>query len=169
MKKVLVVYYSYTNGNTEKIAERLQKEFNADIRKIETVDPYSGTYDEVVDQALQETKNHYEPPIRELDININDYDVILLGTPTWWYTMASPMLTFIHHHDFTNKTVIPFMTNAGWPGTVIKDMTRECKNAHVICSKEILFDRSGGIKQVTSEDEINAWIKEIKKYTEGCE
>ena len=42
--------------------------------------------------------------------------------PTWWYTMAPAVLTFLTTNDFTGKTVIPFMTNGGWPGHVIKDM-----------------------------------------------
>lgn len=48
MKKMLVVYYSWSNGNTEKIALSLQKATGADIAKIETLEPYKGSYDDVV-------------------------------------------------------------------------------------------------------------------------
>lgn len=71
----------------------------------------------------------YEPEIKPLDINIADYDVIAVGTPTWWYTMAPAVKTFLHQQDFTGKTVVPFMTNGGWPGHVIKDMKAACKGA----------------------------------------
>lgn len=46
--------------------------------------------------------------------------MIAVGTPTWWYTMAPAVLTFLHSHDFAGKTAAPFMTNGGWQGHVIQ-------------------------------------------------
>ena len=40
MAKKLVVYYSWSNGNTKRIAEKLAEELGADIRRIDTVEPY---------------------------------------------------------------------------------------------------------------------------------
>ena len=90
MKKLLIIYYSWSNGNTERIAKMLQSETDSDILKIDTVVPYSGSYDDVVNQGQNEVQRGYEPEIKPLDINIADYDVIAVGTPTWWYTMAPP-------------------------------------------------------------------------------
>lgn len=44
MKKMLIVYYSWSNGNTKRIAEQLQTATGADIVRIETVQPYQGTH-----------------------------------------------------------------------------------------------------------------------------
>ena len=127
MKRVLTVYYSWSNGNTERIAKMLQKEIGGDIVRIDTITPYEGSYDDVVNQGQEEVQRGYEPEIKPLGVNISDYDVIAVGTPTWWYTMAPAVLTFLHTESFADKTVIPFMTNAGWPGNVIKDMKTACK------------------------------------------
>lgn len=108
MKKLLIIYYSWSNGNTERIAKMLQSETDSDILKIDTVVPYSGSYDDVVNQGQNEVQRGYEPEIKPLDINIADYDVIAVGTPTWWYTMAPAVKTFLHQQDFTGKTVVPF-------------------------------------------------------------
>lgn len=35
------------------------------------------------------------PQIDPLSADISDYDVIAIGTPTWWYTMAPVVLTFL--------------------------------------------------------------------------
>lgn len=43
MKKLLIVYYSWSNGNTEKIAKMLQKETGGDLLKIDTKTPYAGS------------------------------------------------------------------------------------------------------------------------------
>ena len=52
MKKLLIIYYSWSNGNTERIAKMLQSETDSDILKIDTVVPYSGSYDDVANLAI---------------------------------------------------------------------------------------------------------------------
>lgn len=163
MKRVLTVYYSWSNGNTERIAKLLQKEIGGDIVRIDTITPYEGSYDDVVNQGQEEVQRGYEPEIRTLGVNITDYDVIAVGTPTWWYTMAPAVRTFLHTESFADKTVIPFMTNAGWPGNVIKDMKTACKGANIKCEMEIQFDSTGGSRLETPMEDITKWIQNVKK------
>ena len=40
MKKMLIVYYSWSNGNTAKIAAQLQRVAGTDMERIETLHPY---------------------------------------------------------------------------------------------------------------------------------
>ena len=157
--KDLIVVFSYSHGNTIRIANMIQTKTSADLKIITTVHPYSDDYDAVVDLGLQEVKKGYEPPIE--DISIEGYDRIFLGTPTWWYTMAPVMKTFIHTHNLKGKTVIPFMTHGGWPGKVIKDMEKELKDSIISTSIEIQFDSNGGDILITSLDTIEDWIKQL--------
>lgn len=163
MKRVLTVYYSWSNGNTERIAKMLQKEIGGDIVRIDTMTPYEGSYEDVVNQGQEEVNRRYEPEIKPLDVNISDYDVIAVGTPTWWYTMAPAVRTFLHTESFADKTVIPFMTNGGWPGNVIKDMKTACKGADIKCEMQIQFDSTGGSKLETPMVDITNWIQNVKK------
>ena len=163
MKRVLIVYYSWSNGNTERIAKLLQKEIGGDIVRIDTITPYEGSYDDVVNQGQEEVQRRYEPEIKPLGVNISDYDVIAVGTPTWWYTMAPAVRTFLHTESFADKTVIPFMTNAGWPGNVIKDMKTACKGADIKCEMEIQFDSTGGSRLETPMEDITKWIQNVKQ------
>ena len=55
----------------------------------------------------------FEPELKPLPVNVADYDVIAVGTPTWWYTMAPAVKAFLHGQNFAGKTVVPFMTNGG--------------------------------------------------------
>lgn len=163
-KKMLIVYYSLSNGNTKRIAKMLQSETNADIVSIETTNPYKGTYDEIVSQGQNEVNRGYKPDIQPLQVKLSEYDVIAVGTPTWWYTMAPAVHTFLDWNDWKGKTVIPFMTNGGWPGHVIEDMKTCCEEAKIVCEKEIQFDSTGGDKLETPLQEIEQWIEEIKIY-----
>ena len=162
MKKMLVVYYSWSNGNTKKIAEQLANKTGADIARIETAEPYSGSHEDVVEQGKREVEAGFTPQINPLSVNLADYDVLAIGTPTWWYTMAPAVLTFLTVNDFTGKTVIPFMTNGGWPGHVIKDMKDKCKGAAFAHEMQIQFDSMGKDHLETSEDVITEWIGQIK-------
>ena len=163
MKKMLVVYYSWSNGNTKRIAEKLADEAGADLARIETVTPYQGSYNDVVSQGHREVQKGYMPEIKPLNADIDDYDVIAVGTPTWWYTMAPAVHTFLHSQNWKGKTVIPFMTNGGWPGHVIKDMEKECSGADFPLSMKIKFDSGGGSRMETSETDVNEFIAKAKK------
>jgi flavodoxin len=161
-KKALVVYYSWSNGNTQKIAELVQKVMGADIARIETVVPYSGSYDDVVNQGQEEVVRGYQPEIKPLDVNLTDYDTVVVGTPTWWYTMAPAVLTFLSANNWSGKTVIPFQTHGGWPGHVIKDIKQVCKGAGFQHEKAIRFDSTGGDRMVTTQKELDSWLADLK-------
>lgn len=72
-KKMLIVYYSLSNGNTKRIAEMMQEKTNADIVRIETVEPYSGSYDEIVNQGQDEVNRGFKPEIESLDVKLSEY------------------------------------------------------------------------------------------------
>lgn len=162
MKKLLIAYYSWSNGNTERIAKTLQRIAGGELVKIDTAVPYSGSYNDVVEQGQREVQQGYEPELKPIDVDIAGYDVIAVGTPTWWYTMAPAVKTFLHQNDLTGKTVVPFMTNGGWPGHVIKDMKNTCTGAEFACEMQVRFDSNGGDHLETPDDQITAWAQRVK-------
>lgn len=142
--------------------QKLQSVAGGDLLKIDTAVPYSGSYDDVVDQGQREVNQGYEPELKPLNVNPADYDVIAVGTPTWWYTMAPAVKTFLHKNTFAGKTVVPFMTNGGWPGHVIRDMKNACTGAKIACEMQVKFDSNGGDHLETPEANIDAWARDVK-------
>ena len=161
-KKTLVVYYSWSCGNTEKIAEQLADACDADIARIETVVPYPKDYQETVDQGQREVNAGFMPEIEPLEYNPADYDVIVIGTPTWWYTMAPAVKTFIAENDFSGKTVVALSTNGSWPGNVTADIEDACAGASFGPALEVQFDSTGGDRQETPQSQVDAWIEQIR-------
>ena len=160
MKK-LIVYFSYT-GNTRMIANKIKEKLNCDILEIETTIPYSSDYDEVVnDEQNGEASNHL-PEIIKLNINLDEYDVIILGTPVWWYRPCPAIRTFLTENDLDGKTIIPFATNAGWLGKTFDEIKEICPNSGVEYEMDIIFE-SYSDKLKTNNNEINAWIDKIEK------
>lgn len=78
--KSLILYYSY-RGNTQRIAERIHAAIGGDIARIDTVVPYTGSYDDVVAQGEREVKQGFLPELKAMDIDLSRYDTIVLGTP----------------------------------------------------------------------------------------
>lgn len=110
--KTLILYYSY-GGNTKKVAEMIHHEIPSDIVQIETVNPYIGDYNSVVDQGQKEVNVGFTPEIKPLKVDIASYDRIILGTPVWWYTFAPAIKTFLSRSNLAEKVIYPFATNAG--------------------------------------------------------
>lgn len=171
MGNLLVAYYSWSNGNTKKIAEKLADALNADkIVRIETVTPYSGSYDDVVKQGKSEVENGFIPEIKLLDtdnseteLDLAQYDTIAIGTPTWWYTCAPAVAGFLKKFNWNGKTIIPFQTHGGWMGSVFSDIRNFCNGAEMCLPKSIQFDSPGGDKQLTADLDVDLWIKEISQ------
>ena len=161
-KKTLVVYYSWSCGNTEKIAEQLADACDADIARIETVVPYPEDYQETVDQGQREVNAGFMPEIENLEYDPADYDVIVIGTPTWWYTMAPAVKTFIAEKDFSGKTVVALSTNGSWPGNATADIEDACAGASFGPALEVQFDSTGGDRQETPQSQVDAWIEQIR-------
>jgi len=156
--KTLIVCYSYS-GNTKKIADMIHKKIGGDIADIETIDPYTGDYNEVVEQGQEEVNRGYMPPIKPLNKNLADYDTVVLGTPVWWYTFAPAVKTFLAQNDFSRKTVYPFITNGGWIGHTLKDIENACPNATV---KQAINIKFNGSNLSASVFEIENWIGKIE-------
>ncbi|MBQ2313018.1 MAG: hypothetical protein II183_02515 [Elusimicrobiaceae bacterium] len=127
--KVLVIYYSWT-GHTQDIAKQIAELTKADIYRIETEEEFksSPAFYARVKKNLKE-KNF--PKLKGQLPDINNYDTIFVGGPVWWYTMSTPLYSFLGQIDFKGKQVIPFSTQGSNPGTFLQDFTVNAKNAQI--------------------------------------
>ncbi|MCD8294563.1 MAG: flavodoxin [Clostridia bacterium] len=166
MKKMLIIYYTWAYGNTKRIADQLKEATGASMERIDTVEPYPLNYQETYEQGYSEVDLDFRPELMDLSLDIDDYDVIALGTPVWWYKMSPAMYSFVYSHNWYGKTIIPFVTCAGWPKKVMKQYRRECYGANIIYPFIVKFDRNGGDAMITEQYEIDAWIEAVKRYLE---
>ena len=160
--KTIVIYYGY-GSHTKMIAEKIKDELNCDILKITPKVPYSDDYGTVVDETEDNLQSKKTPEIENININLEDYDKIILGTPVWWYTITPPIRTFLKNYDLSGKVVIPFATNAGWLGSTFKEIKELCNgNIKNEISIQFTTDHTEN-KLVTSNKEIKDWINKIKE------
>ena len=130
MKKTLVVYFSAT-GNTKAAAQKLVKEFNADLYEITPEVPYTAADLDWRDKTSRSTIEMQDKTSRHVIKgrceNIADYDTVWIGFPVWWYTAPTIVNTFIEAHDLSGKTLNVFATSGG---SDVKDSYNDLKKAY---------------------------------------
>ena len=155
-KKILVTYFSWS-GNTKVIAEKIHTQVGGDIFRIEPVTPYPDDYQETAYGIAKEQKDKgIHPPIKNTDIS--SYDVIFVGTPAWWYTMAPPVMTFLEQNNFEGKIIVPFVTHGGGGSyTIDKDMAKLAKGAKVL-SPFVVANRGNS----NTDKNITEWLDNLR-------
>ena len=151
--KVLTVFYSHS-GNTRACADQIHEMVGGDIMEIIPVEPYPQDYEAVVKQAKQELKSGYKPALRTRVENIASYDVIFVGSPNWWNTVAPPVMTFLSEHDLSGKAIFPFITHEGTGlGRSAADIALLCPGATVLKGLAV---RGGRVND--AQQEVTAWL-----------
>ena len=115
--KAAVVYFSWSpDGNTRFATETIAAKLGAKTFEIKAEKPYSGDYSACCDEAKPECTGKQLRPILPIDgLDASQYDVIFVGTPNWWGTMAPPVRTWVTQNAaaLEGKTVCVFQTNGG--------------------------------------------------------
>lgn len=93
-KKILTVYLSRTK-NTRAVAEIIHKKIGGDLVALELLTPYPEHYQTTVDQVAAENAKGYLPPLKSKIDNIEKYDVVFVGFPTWGMLLPPPMKSFL--------------------------------------------------------------------------
>lgn len=98
-------------GNVAKMANWIHEETSGDLFSIITEEAYSSDYDECLDRAVDEYDSNARPALTAKVDNIDEYDIVFLGFPNWWYSCPMAILTFIDENDLSGKTIIPFCSH----------------------------------------------------------
>ena len=111
-------------GNAAQLAVWIQQEVGGDLHSIVVEDMYPSNYDECLDRAAEEKAENARPALTTHVDNMEDYDIVFLGFPNWWYTLPMPVLSFVDEYEWSGKTVIPFVTHGtGGLSATIRDLT----------------------------------------------
>lgn len=157
MLKNLVAFFS-ASGVTAGVAEKLAKAAGADLYEIKPAVPYTKAD---LDWMNKQSRSSIEmsdlssrPEISGRVDNMDEYDVIFVGFPIWWYVAPTIINTFLESYDLTGKTIILFATSGGSGfGKTGEKLADSCKGA-VIKGEKLLNGR-------VDEDMLSEWTKEL--------
>jgi flavodoxin len=152
--KILVVYFSHS-GNTREIAQQIQKMTGGDIAEIQTETPYPAAYSDVTKQAKTETEIKFTPALKPIDKYVETYDIIFVGSPLWWGTIAPPVASFLSRYDLSKKTVLPFITHGS------SGLARSVNRVKELCLNSDVRDgiaiKAGNIK--SAQEDVKRWVQ----------
>lgn len=153
MSKILVAYFSAT-GTTKGLAEKLAKATEGDLFEIEPQDPYTSAdlnwMDKKSRSSLEMKDKSSRPEIKSHVENMDQYDIIYVAFPIWWYVAPTIINTFLESYDFKDKTIIPVATSgSSGMGHTSKELAPSCPGATL---------KEG--KRFTS----NTSVEELKKF-----
>ena len=92
--------------------------------------------------------------IKNNDIDMSQYDEIILGFPIWWYVAPTIINTFLESYDFSGKTIVPFATSGGsGMGSTNEKLAPSCPGAILMKGKML--------NGLLSQEELKAWVKSL--------
>ena len=116
MSKRLVAYFS-ASGVTAKVAENLADAIGADIFEIQPEVPYTKAdlnwMDKKARSTIEMSNPTSRPAIAAKRDNMDEYGIIFVGFPIWWYVAPTIINTFLESYNLKGKTIIPFATSGG--------------------------------------------------------
>ena len=158
MSKNLVAFFS-ASGVTENVAKLLAVATNADLFQIKPEVPYTKAdlnwQDENSRSSVEMKDKSSRPAIAEGNAKVEEYDVIFLGFPIWWYVAPTIINTFLESYDFAGKTIILFATSgsSGF-GETVDGLKGSVDSTTVIKEGKIL----NGSQNI---DSIREWVETL--------
>lgn len=161
MTGTLVACFSAT-GTTLSIAQIIAKAADADLYQIIPKQPYTKADLDWMDRnsrsSVEMKDSKFRPQIKDQKLSLENYDVIYLGFPIWWYVAPTIINTFLESHDFSGKKIILFATSGGSGfGNTVRQLQP--------CAPDAVITEGRIFNHVTKQ-EIIQWVKNTCKEGE---
>lgn len=135
--RYLVLFASRTN-NTERVAQLIQTTLDCGMLEVEPETAYDNDYNSMLERSQEELaairQGNY-PPVKTSMESFDDYDIVFVGYPIWYGSMATPMQTFLHSHasKLAGKRIALFVTSgSSGISTSVNEARSLCADATII-------------------------------------
>lgn len=158
-----LILFASRSGNTERMANEIREQLDCDILEVEPTEAYDNDYNAMLERSQKELaairQGNY-PPIKTTMENFDDYDIVFVGYPIWYGSMATPMQTFLHSHasKLAGKRIALFATSGS------SGISTSVNEAHNLCPDATIIERtllltSSSLSQMATR--VQAWLEEI--------
>ena len=154
--KTLTAFFS-AGGYTASLAQRVAEAAESDLFRIEPKVPYTEAdirWTNPLARCNKEKIGKKDVPIKNKVENFDDYELILIGFPVWYFTAPNIISTFVKSYDFTGKKVALFATSGGSDIAKAPDTLQPLMKGEIIGAKLFSAD--------ANRPEISAWLSSLK-------
>lgn len=159
MARKLVAYFS-ASGVTAKVAELVADAAGADVYQIQPEVAYTQADLNWMDRnsrsSVEMNNKTIRPAIMNTDAKIENYDVVFIGFPIWWYVAPTIINTFLEKYDFSGKTIILFATSGGSGfGKTVDELKVSVKDNVQIIEGKLLNGKQ-------TLESVGKWVESLK-------
>lgn len=138
---IIILYYS-RNGITGLLANSIMEEVGGDLFNVKLVDKMKedsakiyAWQDELIMVTTTEVKD-------EEKIELDDYDLVFIGSPIWAADITPQIDALINNVDFSGKKIAFFYVHEGLKGSVENKIKEKLATSEVLDMKEFIFSDS---------------------------
>ena len=156
MKKTLVAYFS-ASGTTRRIAQMIAEAGECDLYEITPKELYTNDdlnwMNKKSRSSVEMSDKKIRPEIVDKNPQVENYDVILIGFPVWWYVAPTIINTFLEKYNFSGKKIVLFATSGGSGfGNTVKELQPSAPGAEI---------EEGRLLNRINRQEIENWVKTL--------
>lgn len=145
-------------GNVQQLAGWVQEQTGGDLFSIRVTDPYPSDWNDCLTRANQERGDDARPELVENVENLDNYDVVFLGYPNWWYGVPMALLSFLENNDLSGKQVYLFCSHGtGGLANSVDIITEALPNGEISDNIFDCFEEEAP----SSQTEIESWLTEL--------
>lgn len=141
------------DGNTEIAAKMIQQQTGSDLYSIQVSKSYRTPFLATSLRAWLEKNLNMKPDLSNMPADLDDYDVIYLGFPIWWYQEPMAVDAFLENYDFKGKTIVPFCTSTS------SSIDESVQSIQSLCPEAKVL--KGLRNEQANEEDIDQWLENI--------
>lgn len=163
--KTLIVYYSF-EGNTEFIAKELQRVTDADLCALKPEAEIKSHGFTKYFWGGMRVMMKKEPELINVVPSMDDYDLIILGSPVWAFTYSPAMRTFLKKYgaQLQRKKVACYCCHKGGPGKTLANYKSALKDSQFI--GETTFFEPNDENPPKVREKVEKWAEELQAQFE---
>ena len=156
-EKILIAYFS-ASGVTAQVAKEMADAVGVELYEIRPEQPYTSADLNWMDKKSRSSVEMNDPASRPVIAgkmeDMDQYEVVFVGFPIWWYVAPKIINTFLESYDFSGKTIVTFATSGGsGMGNTNDKLAPSCPGAILLEGKML--------NGVVTQAELKAWVESL--------
>ena len=156
MSKILVAYFSAEAGRTARVAQTIAEASGGDIFEIIPAETYTMkdlNWKNPLSRCNREKIGKKDVPIKNKVENMDEYDLVFLGFPIWYFEAPNVIHTFVKEYDFTGKKIVLFATSGGSDiNNTPAKLKPDFNGGEIVDARKF---------EPTDREAISAWVKSL--------
>lgn len=147
-------------GAASYLAQLIARRTEGDTLRIQTADGYYPVnYSDLAAFARNERDANTHPALTSREVDMDDYDNVIIVTPIWWYTIPMATYSFLDSYDMSGKHIYIATTHAGSGAADALQVVRS-EEPDATVSSNVLTVRASQVSSSTASV-VDDWIEEL--------